>query len=121
MDLCKSSLRMEKQKYSNTHNPTKLLLARIADQFIQDLQTNLEKTEEIVGDSQQGTETEDKYKETAEEDKEDLEETSDGSKMNKAALKIEKEENKHCNILLEMLETERNYVLDLEEVCKNMF
>jgi hypothetical protein len=117
MDLRKSSLRLEKQKYSNTHNPTKLLLARIAEQFIQDFQINSEKTEETFGDSQHGTETEGKFKETAEEDKEDFEETSDVSKKHKAALQIQKEENKMSNILLEMLETERNYVLDLEEVC----
>ena len=79
------------------------------------------KQREIVGDSQQGTETEDKDKERAEEDKENLEEISDGSKKHRTALKIEKKENKLSNILLEMLETERNYVLDLEEVCKNMF
>jgi rubrerythrin len=120
MELCKSSFSLEKQKYSNTHNRTKLLLARIADQFDKDLQINLEKTEEIVEDSQQGIETEEKFKKTAEEDKEDFEETSDVNKKHKAALKIEKEETKLSNILLEMLETERNYVLDLEEVCKSL-
>ena len=77
----------------------------------------MEKTEEIVGDSQQGTETEDKYKATT---KEEFDETSDASKKHKAALKIEKEENKQSNILLEMLETERSYLMDSKEVCKNI-
>ena len=73
-------------------------MTQIADHFIQDLQIDEEKTEENIDCSEEENE---KCKVTT-------------------AVKNEKHENKHKNLLLELLETERNYVQDLEEVVKNL-
>ena len=82
---------------------------------------NLEKTEEDSEClSQQGVKEDEKDKGKTEEVIECLEEALEEEK-HKIALKIARNESKLNYLLLEMLETERNYVKDLEEVSENVY
>eukprot|EP00092_Neocalanus_flemingeri_P004206 GFUD01004524.1.p1 GENE.GFUD01004524.1~~GFUD01004524.1.p1 ORF type:complete len:411 (+),score=113.27 GFUD01004524.1:116-1348(+) len=73
-------------------------MAQIVEHFISDLQIDVKKEEECI--------------ETLEREKNviDIKEATD-------SLKKSKDENRHNQILSELLETERKYVQDLEEVC----
>jgi hypothetical protein len=116
MDLVKSSLGLEKQKHSDSHNTKRCLLDQMTVYF-----NHLEKTEEDSEClSQQGANEDEKNKGETEEVVECLEEVFEEEK-HKIALKIARNENKLNYILLEMLETERNYVKDLEEVSENVY
>eukprot|EP00092_Neocalanus_flemingeri_P032786 GFUD01035659.1.p1 GENE.GFUD01035659.1~~GFUD01035659.1.p1 ORF type:complete len:194 (+),score=39.31 GFUD01035659.1:52-633(+) len=95
MELIKSGFGLHKHKNQEILNPTSILIAQIADHFISDLQIDVKKREEYV-------------------------ETSEMGKINiedKDALIKSKHENTHTRLLSELLETERKYVQDLEEVC----
>ena len=116
MDLFKSSLGLEKQKHSNPQNTTRCLLDQMAVYF-----NHLEKTEEDSEClSQQEGKEDEKDKGETEEVIECLEEAFEEEK-DKIALKIARNESKLNYILLEMLETEKNYVKDLEEVSENVY
>ena len=108
MDLIKSGLGLTKQKHSQILNPTNILMAQIADHFINDLQIDVEKKEKDNEYAEQLRMENDKLRieklvseECAADDQ-----------------KKSKQERKCNQLLLELLETERKYVQDLEEGIK---
>ena len=98
MDLIKTTLGLQKHKHSQILNPTYILISQIAEQFISDLQIDVKKEEEVtVTSGQSGKEDEIEIK-------------------NNLAADALNHENTHNPLLSELLETERKYVQDLEEV-----
>ena len=106
MDLIKSGLGMNKHKQSQILNPTNILMAQIADHFMNDLQIDVEKRK-------QNNEKAEQMK--IENDKQTL-----GKILSQVSVTEETKKAKlesKCNqLLLELVETERKYVEDLEEV-----
>jgi hypothetical protein len=106
MDLIKTGLGMRKQKPSQILNPTNILMTQIADHFMNDLQQETEKMVKINENSEAMKQENDRQSLN-----QMLSEESDTKQAEKAKL-----QNKIDQLLLELVETERKYVEDLEEV-----
>ena len=97
---------MRKHKQSQILNPTNILMTQIADHFMNDLQQETEKRVKMNEQVEQINQESDKQTLN-----EMLSEESDTKQAEKAKL-----QNKIDQLLLELVETERKYVEDLEEV-----
>ena len=95
MDFIKSSFGLHKHKQSQILNPTSILMAQIANHFIADLKLGDNEEEEMI----------------EKENKTNKDIDTNNDKEDKCRHKI-----KHKQLLSELLETERKYVHDLEEV-----
>ena len=114
MDLLKSSLGWNKETEVKIVHPTQVLGAQIANILVKDLQINVEKTEEEYKLPEQSMVKNDECEETI---KYDISREGIGMQEKK---QINVSKTKLKNLLMELLDTEINYVHDLEEVVDNL-